>query len=274
VAPSVRASGTLKLIVFLACAVGLTIGLISYGQAHRQVVYHGRSLTEWQAALFDTSAGVRDTAAYALTRLAPADPRTLAGVVRAEAVMLADEDSDVRSDATSALVALHRRSDLVTPTVATVLDQSPNPDARVQAIQVLAAIGPDAAEAASAVVRALDDSNAAVRLVAVAALGRVGLGTAPFDVVVNASTDANPDVRAAAIETLVTLHASRDILLTVAERAVSDPDTGVRTQAIYALAATGALDAVPTLERAANDSDREVRRSAREALVSVRSRHR
>jgi vesicle coat complex subunit len=295
-----------KLVASLVCAVAVTIGLISYGQAHRKAVYHGRSLFEWQAALFDTSAGVRDTAAYALTRLVSSSPSALAAVIRAEAMMLADENSDVREEATSALVTLHRESGYVVPTVVQVLDRSPSRDARIQAIQVLAALGSNAAEAAPSVIRALDDSSATVRLVAVAALGRVGLAAENIGVVVHASADGDADVRAAAIETLVTLNASPDTLLMVAERRAHDPDAAVRTQVAYALAAThrgelvvprlvqaisdrdprvrgaaalllgrlgpAARGATPALERAASDSDREVRRVAEAALVAVRAR--
>jgi HEAT repeat protein len=305
VAQSARPSVPVRLIAFLGCAVALTIGLITWAQAHRRVVYHGRTLVEWQAALFDTSAGVRDTGAYALGRLVPTGPRAMAAVIRAEIIMLADEDSDVRADATSALVVLHRRSALVLPMVAGVVDRSPSPHARVQAIQVLSALGADAAVAAPAVIRAASDSNATVRLVAVAALGRLGLTADELDVVVHASTDVDPDVRAAAIETLVTIEAPHETLLRVAERGSRDLDAGVRTQAAYALAATGtgplivsrlvqaasdrdprvrgaavqllgrlgaaARSAKPVLERAAGDSDREVRRLAEQALVSVRS---
>ena len=230
-----------RLIAFLTCAVALIIGLIALAGAHRKATYHGRSLLEWRAAAFDTSAGVRDTAAYALTRLEPASPRELAAMIRAETVLLADDDSDVRADATSALVALRTQSPLVVPMVAAIIDRPSSPNVRLHAIQVLAALGPDAAMAVPVVTRALSDTNASVRLVAVTALGRLGghgLTGDQIDVVVHATTDTDADVRAAAIEALVALDAPHATLLQVAERAATDPDAGVRTEAAYALAAT------------------------------------
>src|ERR1700743_2448226 len=77
---AVAQSAPVRLIAFLAFGVALIIGLIALAQAHRKATYHGRSLLEWRAAAFDTSAGVRDTAAYALTRLEPASPRELAAM--------------------------------------------------------------------------------------------------------------------------------------------------------------------------------------------------
>ena len=267
----VRDPGTPKLIVLLACGVAVTIGLISSVQAHRKVVYHGRSLVEWQAALFDTSAGVRDTAVYALTRLTPASPSALAAVIRAEGMMLGDGDADVRSEATSALVALHHQSRDVVPMVADVLDQSANRNARVQAIQVLAALGADASAATPIVIRALDDSSATVRLVAVAALGRIDRGADHIGVVAHAAADVDADVRAAAIETLVALDAPPDTLFTVAGRHVHDPDPTVRAQVAYAFMAIGhTRDATPELEQMASDTDREVRRIAADVLLTLR----
>jgi HEAT repeat protein len=111
-------------------------------------------------------------------------------------------------------------------------------------------------------------------------------------------------VRAAAIEALIALHAPAETLRAIGERAAQDPDAVVRVEAAYALASSGsparvvpglvvALDdvdplvraaaatvlgrlgpaasgATDALERAATDTDREVRAVATQSLRAVR----
>jgi HEAT repeat protein len=287
----------------LGFAAGV-IGLVEYVRDKRRMTYHGRSLAAWFAALGDTHAGVRDTAAYALTVLVPESPDALPAVIRAEARTLADTDPDVQVEATSALITLGRGAGVTVPAMVAVLERNPNPSARVHAAQVLSALGQDARVAIPVVIGALEDSNATVRLAAVGALVRLGVPAGQLGAVLGASTDSDAAVRAAGIEALIALHASVDILWVVAERAARDPDPIVRVQAAYALASTGgtvqvvtrllvvladadarvrgaaatvlgrlgpaARGAAAALERATGDSDREVRAIATQALRAVR----
>src|SRR5579863_9939629 len=100
----------------LAFAVGL-IGLLEFARERKRTVYHGRTLTEWLAALHDPRADVRDTAAYALTRLVPGSPAELPAVIEGEARVLGDTDEEVRSEATAALITLGPGSDHTVPAV-------------------------------------------------------------------------------------------------------------------------------------------------------------
>jgi HEAT repeat protein len=298
-----RAQEAMILVALLALAAGV-IGLLEYAHGRRRTVYHGRSLAEWLAALGDTRAGVRDTAAYALTRLVPASPAELPTVIRAEAHVLGDADEDVQAEATAALITLGPRSDSTVPDVIEVLGRSANPSARVHAVQVLGGLGSLSRPATPVVIGALGDSSAAVRLVAVGALARIGLPVDQLAVVARLSTDSDAAVRAAAIESLIALHAPDAMLLAMGERAARDPEAVVRAQALYALASSDspervvprlvaaltdvdplvraaaatvlgrlgpeARSAMVALEHAAADSDREVRAVAAQSLRSVR----
>jgi HEAT repeat protein len=287
----------------LALVAGV-IALLEHARERRHTVYHGRSLAEWLVAIDDAQAGVRDTAAYALTRLVPAFPAALPTVIRAEAHLLGDADEEVQAEATAALIAVGPSSDITVPTMIGVLARDPNASARVHAAQVLGALGQLSRAAVPTVIGALADSNASVRLVAVNALGRIGLPVDQHRVVARVSTDSVAAVRAAAIETLIALHAPAQTLRAIGERAAQDPDAVVRVEAAYALASSGsparvvprlvaALDdvdplvraaaatvlgrlgpeassATVALERAATDSDREVRAVATQSLRAVR----
>jgi HEAT repeat protein len=299
----VRARDAITLVALLALAAGV-IGLLEYARERRRTVYHGRSLAEWLVALGDAHAGVRDTAAYALTRLVPAFPAALPTVIRAEAHVLGDADEEVQAEATAALITLGPGSDITVPTMIGVLARDPNASARVHAAQVLGALGQRARAAVPVVIGALSDSMASVRLVAVSALAQIGLRVDQLGVVARVSTDSDAAVRAAAIETLIALHGPAQTLRTIGERAAHDPDAVVRVEAAYALASSGsparvvprlvvALDdvdplvraaaatvlgrlgpeargATGALERAAADSDREVRAVATQSLRAVR----
>jgi HEAT repeat protein len=287
----------------LALAAGV-IALLEHARERRHTVYHGRSLAEWLVAIDERQAGVRDTAAYALTRLVPAFPSALPKVIRAEAHLLGDTDEEVQAEATAALIAVGSSSDITVPTMIGVLARDPNASARVHAAQVLGALGQLSRAAIPTVIGALSDSNASVRLVAVNALGRIGLPVDQLRVVARASTDRDAAVRAAAVEALIALHAPAETLRAIGERAAQDPDAVVRVEAAYALASSGtparvvprlvaalhdvdplvraaaatvlgrlgpdASSATVALERAATDSDREVRAVATRSLRAMR----
>jgi HEAT repeat protein len=290
-------------VALLAFAAGV-IALLEQARERRHTVYHGRSLAEWLAAIDERQAGVRDTAAYALTRLVPAFPAALPKVIKAEAHLLGDADQEVQAEATAALIAVGPSSDITVPTMIEVLARDPSASARVHAAQVLGALGQLSRPAIPTVIGALADSNASVRLVAVNALGRIGLPVDQHRIVARVATDSDAAVRAAAIETLIALHAPAQTLRAIGERAAQDPDAVVRVEAAYALASSGsparvvpglvvALDdvdplvraaaatvlgrlgpeasgATDALERAATDTDREVRAVATQSLRAVR----
>jgi HEAT repeat protein len=287
----------------LVLAAGV-IALLEHARERGHTVYHGRSLAEWLVAIGDAHAGVRDTAAYALTRLVPAFPAALPSVIRAEADLLGDSDEEVQAEATAALIAVGPGSDSTVPIMIGVIARDRKAPARVHAAQVLGALGQRSRAAIPTVIGALSDSNASVRLVAVNALGRIGLPVDQLRAVARVSTDSDAAVRAGAVEALIALHAPAETLRAIGERAARDPDAVVRVEAAYALASSGsparvvprlvaALDdvdpsvrtaaatvlgrlgpeasgATVALERAATDSDREVRAVATQSLRAVR----
>ncbi len=111
---------------------------------------------------------------------------------------------------------------------------------RRSAAEALGRIGPAAAGAVPALVKALEDRAAYVRYGAAGALGRIG------------------PAAAVAVPALV-------------KTALQDPDRGVRGAAAYALGkiGPGAAGAVPTFARALENQDGAVRRKAVEALVKM-----
>ncbi len=74
---------------------------------------------------------------------------------------------------------------------------------RKEAVEALAAIGPDAKAAVPALLKALDDNAAAVRVGAIVALGRIGPGAKPaVPKLLEALMDQDKDFRLAALQSL------------------------------------------------------------------------
>jgi HEAT repeat protein len=142
--------------------------------------------------------------------------------------------------------------------------QEKDPAARREALQALATIGPDAAAAGPAVLRALDDDDTAVREAALDALA--GIGPAAKDAVpmlVRALADKDIHYRDRAIRALDAIGAGDDTIVVALAGALIDPNPRRRSvAAVHSLQRLGpaAKAAVPVLKKAlaATDSGQRI----------------
>lgn len=149
--------------------------------------------------------------------------------------------------------------------------QSGTPTERAFAAGTLGNIGPTAAEAVPALKQALDDSDPHVRNAVAQALEQIG-PINPFkelgELIRIIHTHEDPDVRASAYRNLANL---APVVVPVLIEQLSDEDYHERLLAAGILGAMGpaAVEAVPALEQALNDSDPGVRETAAWALKQI-----
>jgi HEAT repeat protein len=259
---------------FVIIVTASLCAVLSLGKRNNERRYDGQSASQWLAAISDTSARVRMTAAVALDYLCPAAGPVRERIVRAELHLLGDPDADVRNEATAALAGMATESPGVVLATIAVLNHSPRAEARVQAARALGAAGAAAEPAIWALVRAASASDALLRVAAVVALGDIGASrnTAVPEVLIRAATDEDDNVRAVAIEAMAGIQMERARLLPVAIRALRDRSADVRERAAYVLDRSS--DTSPptraALAVAATDEDSAVRRIAAAALARHR----
>ena len=139
---------------------------------------------------------------------------------------------------------------------------------RYQAVEALGAIGPDAAPAVPALVRAFDDQDESVRGKAADALGQIGAAAVPALIEVVHRRDA--ELRCHAITALGGAGPAAAAAIPDLVRALADPDEEIRTAAAAGLGQIGhgpeVAVAIPGLIAAQQDSDRFVRQNATAAL--------
>jgi HEAT repeat protein len=137
--------------------------------------------------------------------------------------------------------------------------QEKDPAARREAMQALAAIGPDAATAAPAILRGLDDDDTAVREGALDALAGIGpAAKAAVPTLVRALADKDVQYRDKAIKALDAIGASDVAIVTALAGALIDPDPRRRSgTAALSLQRRGpaAKAAVPVLKKALAGTD-------------------
>jgi hypothetical protein len=188
-------------VVVALCAV------LSRGKANNERRYDGRPAAAWLASAFDTSARIRMTAAAALDYLWPVAGSLREQIIVAELRLLGDRDARVRDEATAALAGMATESAEAVHAVTAVLDESPNPIARIQAAYVVGAAGASARDATQALLRAAGARDPSLRVAAVTALG--DMRTRDLSVITEllaASHDDDARVRDAAIEALADNH--------------------------------------------------------------------
>ncbi len=141
----------------------------------------------------------------------------------------------------------------------------PDPSVRRTAVTVLSETAPSGT--GQALAGALSDPDAGVRSAAAASLRELVETLPPEpalrDALTEALTEADPVVRAAALDVLRALRLGDTDVFAVA---LDDPDIAVRIEAVRALVS---VDAVPPLARAAVDASREVRVAVAKALAGV-----
>ncbi len=220
---------------------------------------------------------VRGEGAEGLALLGPDATRAIPELVKA----LADKNDFVRRSVTRALRLAGQPSakdfpDLL-PDLLPSLD-STSPDARAYVLAALALLGgtADAAQAAPAVLRKVDDPDAKVRLQAMRALGRMAGGDAVVDKdaltgLEKGLQDADKSVRGAAAESLATSVPSVRANLPKLTALLKNPQPEVRTEGAKAIARLGekGKPAVPELLDAARSDNRELRKAGFVALNAV-----
>lgn len=136
--------------------------------------------------------------------------------------------------------------------------QSKEVAARREAVEALAAIGPDASDGVSPLLQALKDEDGMVREGAVKALGKIGSAAkAAVGPLAEAPEDKDPRFRSAALTALAEIGVVDDRVLSVLANAVlSSPRGRKDVAAINALESLGpkARGAVPTLKKGLDKS--------------------
>jgi HEAT repeat protein len=146
----------------------------------------------------------------------------------------------------------------------------PNAQVRLSALDILEALGADAAPVASAVIKALSDSNRFVRWAAARALGRM----APADsdravpALIDLLRDPDADLRVSATRTLAAYGPAALPALLPLTAALASEDPVQRVAALHALENIGsdAKPALAAIRDALEDRDSQVRRSAARLL--------
>jgi hypothetical protein len=149
-------------------------------------------------------------------------------------------------------------------------------DRHLEAMSGIAFLGPEAKSAVPALLEIYnehrtnyyDSSLTMAQLIA-------NMGPAAADAVpqfVQATTDANFQIRFNAVNTLAQIHARPDLSVPALTRSLRDPDETVRGMAALCLAdfGTNARSALPELTRMLADPDSDVRAAAAEALKEIK----
>jgi HEAT repeat protein len=219
-------------------------------------------VTALAAALSDPDVRVRLQASEALKDLGAAASPAINELIAA----LGSRVMGVPGNAQQALVAIGPQT---IPTLIDSLGKIPE-QARSRAVWVLGYLGE---QATPALIEAMNDDQADVRIVAIRAIIEMGdRGQRAVPALVHALGDSEEDVResaAAALGRIGTKARSAAPALTVALR---DSAWSVRREAAGALARVGPdpSEAIPALESASkNDAAPEVRAAAASAIVSV-----
>lgn len=181
-------------------------------------------------ALKDTNDRVRAKAAEALGKIGEAAAEAVPSLVRA----LHDKDNWVSAMAAEALGEMGESADGAIPALMRSLGHI-NPQVRSNAAEALGKMGDAAASAAPALEKAARDEDAGVRSQAVRALGAV-VPTAKEDrILLGAIADADPTVRAAAVEALGKRGETDEEVVGALLRALADPADAVKVEATKAL---------------------------------------
>ena len=126
-----------------------------------------------------------------------------------------------------------------------------------------------------ALIAALKDRNAQVRLCAAGALGEIGPESKEaIPALSQALKDKDPKVRDQAAKALTKFGAEGKDAVPALAAALSDPNAAVRIEAAYALAAVGpeANSAIPALNKMLKEKDGGVRGAAKYALRKIQAR--
>ncbi len=217
-------------------------------------------------ALRDGDADVRSRAAYALGRIGPAARGAIPGLLRA----LDDADRDVRMSATEALGMIaaadpeDEESDRPSPVEVEAavkgLSRMLGDHPRRMAAGSLRRIGPQAAPAVPALVKALRDEDDYLRKSAAEALGAIGPAAGPaVPALIITLKDPEKDVRKESARALRRIGDRSAPLLAALEGSLGDPEEDVAKEASWVLACAGG-PAIPVLLEGLRGDKAPVRR--------------
>ncbi len=150
--------------------------------------------------------------------------------------------------------------------------KSPDPDVRLAAVKALMAIGPKSQSAVPELSLRLKDSNENVRVVTSRLLGQLGIASqAAIPALTEALNDPSPTVQLNAIAALTTLGSSAKAAVPGLIAALRSPTPEMREQAAIALGRMGeaAKPAVNGLATALSDADPKIRIAAAAALGQI-----
>lgn len=213
-------------------------------------------------ALNDVNESVRSGAVGALGNAEPTE-----NVIRAISAALYDANIGVRQDAVFVLGKFARNGIVSAPKeavpslIAMLRDSKQGAEVRQDAVEVLAHIGPGAADAVPALIAALRDPESFIRRDVAWALGDMGaVATGAVPALMTALRDPEWSVRFAAAFALGEIGPdAKDAILELIA-AFRDPDWPVHLAGAFALAKLGATarDAVPMLVATLKDPNREI----------------
>jgi HEAT repeat protein len=189
-----------------------------------------------QRGFEDTSAEVR-AAAVAGVQSLDSDPEVSLPLLL---TALADSNADVQREGIRALGAFGAQAAIAVGLLRErVRDGNPEA-ARIAALEALASIGPDAAEALPEIAACIEHGGPELRSAGLTALGAMGAAASEHGLLVEAALEApEPAVRAAALAASVRLEPEKEKLLPRLEQALADPAPEVRRPAIEALGSIG-----------------------------------
>ncbi len=230
-----RQAAYLALLMCLAAYLALLMCLAAPAQLRAaEMIYQGKTTTQWIELLKSNDPGMRLSAAWALGEIGP--------------------------HAVAAVPAL----------IAVFTDQNTN--ARWNALEAVGKIGPGAAQAVPDLIEVLKHQEATTRWKAAWSLGAIGPGaSAAVPSLTNALQDGDPDVRAHAAQALGKIGAQAASAAPALAALLQDQDWQVRMYAAGALGTVGpsAATAIPALQQALNDANEAVRLRAQEALKAI-----
>lgn len=187
-------------------------------------------------------------------------------------LVASDPDPDVRADAARSLGQIAPSADLVVEACALVLSRDQAASVRQAAAAVLLQAGPAAEKERPALIGALADGDATVRVFAAGAVGQFGDATAALPVLLEGLRHDDAAVRSEAAGLLSTLPSAQTAAIPALTGALADPDPSVRLAAAEALGHIGppARQAAQALWRLIRDPDEGVREAALHAIRRVR----
>jgi HEAT repeat protein len=229
---------------------------------------HGKPLKYWIDALKDPEALVREEGILVLTDLGPVAKDAVPDLSK----MLKDPSWRVRVKAANALFRIDRQqAKTVVPILCEGVKQGSSTE-RMQVIQLLGQIGPDAKDACLTLLEVLNDPDFNVRNTA--SFSIIQIGDAAVPPLRDALGNKDATTRQLAAETLGRMGSrAKDALAALKER-LKDDDGLTRVRAAQALwfIDRQADVAVPALGEAMKDKDLTVRRAASLALFQLQPR--